>query len=334
MKTVVIVRTLDEEINIARFCRCYAGADKILIADGGSVDRTLEIAAGFPNVEIRHFRQRTFYGNGVFFNPEGSHINFLIDWAVLEHAPDWLIFDDCDCVPTEALWMAMFDILAATESLACAYKLYVFGEDEYLPLMSLPGQCLWAWRPGELPGVRADESIPETQFGFVGVPPKRARGRVDLSPPFVLLHYFAPTPAERARKMARYAARGTPQVQLRQTEYWPPQPLPAWARPPRFGDGVEETRKPLKLIKANVVRCNHCAAFVEKVPKWKGGPNLGEGLSCGRCGGTSMIVYDGRPFNPRTPWWGSLVAEFWKLVAASDDPSYLEFLWATVETEE
>ena len=61
MRVIVLARTLNEERNIARFCRCYARADAILVADGGSTDRTVDIARQFENVEVRQFRERTLW---------------------------------------------------------------------------------------------------------------------------------------------------------------------------------------------------------------------------------------------------------------------------------
>jgi hypothetical protein len=43
----VVVRTRDEERRIAQFCEAYKDADMILVADGGSVDKTKEIASRY-----------------------------------------------------------------------------------------------------------------------------------------------------------------------------------------------------------------------------------------------------------------------------------------------
>jgi len=238
VRVIVLARTLNEERNIARFCRCYAQADAILVADGGSTDRTVEIARQFENVEVRHFRERTHYPGGVIFNPETQHINFLIDWAVREQSPDWLVNDDVDCIPTADLHRDMLGLLAAALApVVCAYRLYVWGERMYLPRMSLQGQSLWAWQPRLKSDIRGDESLPETQYGFTGIPPAYTDGRIDLAAPFCLLHYFAPSEAAYAERMVQYAARGTPIVPIRETEYWPPEPLPVWAVPPKIAEG-------------------------------------------------------------------------------------------------
>lgn len=333
MKIVVIVRTLDEEFNIERFCQCYAQADKILIADGGSVDRTLEIAAQFCNVKIRHFHRRTAYPDGVFFNPEAMHVNYLIDWAIQDEQPDWLILDDVDCIPSAALYAAMTNILGNRGNAVCAFRLHILGESEYFPLMSLPGQSLWAWRPDELPAIRADDSLLETQLGLVGVPPKETKGRQDLYPPYVLLHYFAPTPAAHAHKLARYAARGTPQTPFKHSEYWPPQPLPTWGTPPKINPEVGKWLTP-RLILTDRLTCYNCSVFVGRLPKWCG-TELGKGWSCENCGTTAVNVDEGRPYGPQSARWDDLVKEFYGLlVDFADDSSYLDWLWTTVKRSE
>lgn len=47
------VLTLDEEPNIRRALDGLRWAPRVLVVDSGSVDRTLEIARGYPNVEVR-----------------------------------------------------------------------------------------------------------------------------------------------------------------------------------------------------------------------------------------------------------------------------------------
>ncbi len=57
---IAMVRTRNEEMNIGAFCESYQGiADKILVADGGSNDDTVEIALGYPKVKVRNFTERT-----------------------------------------------------------------------------------------------------------------------------------------------------------------------------------------------------------------------------------------------------------------------------------
>jgi glycosyltransferase involved in cell wall biosynthesis len=83
MKIVATVRTLNEESNIRKFCESYSQfADSILIADGGSTDNTVLLASEYSKVDVDYFMDVVECDGGFFRNPDGPHIQFLIDWAV------------------------------------------------------------------------------------------------------------------------------------------------------------------------------------------------------------------------------------------------------------
>ena len=81
MRIIVCIRTFNEEENIEKCCQAYPFADKILIADGGSTDGTVKIAKSFPNVKVRTYDVKVKCGGGIWRNPDGPHINFLLEWA-------------------------------------------------------------------------------------------------------------------------------------------------------------------------------------------------------------------------------------------------------------
>jgi glycosyltransferase involved in cell wall biosynthesis len=56
------VLTLDEEPNIARALDGLRWAPRVILVDSGSTDRTVEIARGYPNVEVRMRTFDTFAG--------------------------------------------------------------------------------------------------------------------------------------------------------------------------------------------------------------------------------------------------------------------------------
>jgi glycosyltransferase involved in cell wall biosynthesis len=58
----VAIITLNEEANLARTLSSVQFADEIIIIDSGSTDRTLEIAASFPNVKLSSEPWRGFAG--------------------------------------------------------------------------------------------------------------------------------------------------------------------------------------------------------------------------------------------------------------------------------
>ncbi len=203
MKIVVCVRTRDNEKEIERFCHCYNWADKILIADGGSEDRTKELASQFYNVEIRDFPVRVSYGNQ-WRNPFGKHFNFLMGWAK-EEDPTWIVFDDSDCVPNVFLRVQARDLFDDGESISSypdamfANRVYIKGENQYYSEMNIPGVSLWAWR-GSV-NIYADEQEENKLYNI----PERAY-RFSITPPCALLHYFYPDEETIQKKLRLYEA--------------------------------------------------------------------------------------------------------------------------------
>ena len=207
MRIIVCVRTRNEERNIANFCRGYSFADLILVADGGSEDRTVEIARQFPNVRVEHYPVKLFRGD-VWINPEVEHYHFLFNW-VAEFEPDWIITDDCDCRPNKLLRENARSLLEATDySLAFAVRLYIWEADnlrdgcwgaKHFPKLAKPGKhrqwepSLWAFRAGTPIGV--NDGDPWEHFRGFSIP---EIPRLNLMPPYCLLHF--PWPDEKAVK--------------------------------------------------------------------------------------------------------------------------------------
>lgn len=195
MKIIATTRTKNEASNIDRFCQAYAWADAVLVADGGSEDDTVRRARQYPNVQVRHFTEKVWRGN-VWRNPHGRHMNFVFDWA-LDEGADWIIFDDCDCVPTKTLQDNLRDILEDTNDVAVfLYRLYIWGCIEYFPDMNKPGQSFYAWhrdlsiRGGDEDWRHRIKGIPDT--GLL------------LDHPYSCLHYFFPDEETEQRKAAFY----------------------------------------------------------------------------------------------------------------------------------
>ena len=190
MKIIALVRTRNEEKNIARFCKAFSWADKILVADGGSEDRTKEVALTFPNVEVRDYTVRRQMKNGLWRNPEGDHINFLVDWAK-EYDPDWVLMDDCDCVPNKYLQQGARKMLEET-TLDHAYVVRIFlwrGDTHFKEAAQpcKPGKWeagMWGWRMKKV-----DMKFRDSQHAFECniVPP--VNERLEFLPPYCDLHY-------------------------------------------------------------------------------------------------------------------------------------------------
>ena len=227
MKIIAVTKTLNEERNIDRFCRGYAWADLVLVADGGSTDATVALARRHANVRVREFTlRRPMPGTPEgFMNPEPQHLNFIIDWAIAEGA-DWIILDGADCWPNAVLKRDARRILEETvEPAVHLHRLYLWGTDEYFPKYNV-SHALWAWRPADIDIRSAEDSDTSFDSPMLGIDVARARL---LDPPCVCLHYCFPDEAEVARKMARYAAWGHPMVHPLESIYAPPEPLPEWA---------------------------------------------------------------------------------------------------------
>ena len=229
MKIVVVVRTRDEAMNIGRFCIAYREcADLILVADGGSEDHTIAIAKCFKNVKVRNFTERLEFPGGLWRNPHGKHMNFMFNWAVEEGA-DWIIFDDCDAVPTAALQKNLREIFEnATYPTIWLYRLYIYGKDKYFPRMNDPGKSIYAWKPET--GIMASEE--KMFFCYLNnVPALTSPHRVVLEPPLCSLHYFCPTDEIVRAKMDFYKSIGEcPAAARHPTEYGGPlADLPEWA---------------------------------------------------------------------------------------------------------
>lgn len=246
----VIVRTRNEEKNINRFCQGYSWADRILVADGGSTDLTVVLAKYFANVEVRYFNERVTRNNE-WRNPEGKHINFLIDWANEDCGPnDWIIMDDCDSCPNYRLRedaKLIFD--SSPEQTMWMLRMYLYGTQQWFPSLTGGGippmtadpegkdanvidwHGLWGWRAGmNLRWYTGDG------FTMTLVEPNVIKDKLDrrhkLYYPYCLLHYFCLDQAETNRKMFFYRKiMNAPQIKHPLEVHGEPKELPLWARP-------------------------------------------------------------------------------------------------------
>lgn len=213
MKIIATVRTFDEAEHIEKFCKSYSQfADSILVADGGSTDNTVLLASQFPKVDIDYFPTKVECKNGIWRNPDGPHIQFLVDWAEAEGA-DWIVHQDCDQRPNKFLKEDIRDILATTkEDFVCVTQIFLWGKDRYFPQMAAEErgwhQGLWAWRANL--HLKIIDKMPHYEFSLDGKKsidindqnPKR------LMPPYCFMHYGWETPEKTQAHVDYYQKSG------------------------------------------------------------------------------------------------------------------------------
>lgn len=235
MKVVVIVRTRNEERNIERFCSDYEWADCILVADGSSTDRTVELTWQFPRVFVRDFPTAIPLKKGLNRNPHGEHLNFLIDWATRLGA-DWIIHDDADCFPNYLVKETILSLMKSTnKNYIYITRLYLYKDQGHFPKLAQPIKTgvyepgLWAWRATT--GLRFKEGIePHRHQELAFLPPQNEI--LKLPPPYCLLHCPWQDDEMINRKLEFYRKSGeVPNMRHPFESSGKLEPLPSWARP-------------------------------------------------------------------------------------------------------
>jgi len=198
MKIVSTCRSLNEERHIEKFCWAYQDiADLILVADGGSTDNTVLLAESMPKTKVRKYDVKVECKNGIWRNPDGPHIQFLIDWAVEEGA-DFIIFQDTDMRPNKYLKEQARDLFKQMDEkdkdFLMITQIFRWENNLYFPNLSNFGgswaQGLWAWRASI--GIKMIDKMPHFEFSYDGSTPiyfdKTGRDLV-VQPPPCFLHF-------------------------------------------------------------------------------------------------------------------------------------------------
>lgn len=219
---VTITRCLNEAKNIERFLKGYAFSDVIIVSDGGSTDGSIEMLEN-SRAKLLHFAESEWV-RGQYWNPDNSHFNFIIE-AALELNPDFIILDDMDDVPNALLRENARGILEhCTAAQVNAFRLYLWGDEEYFPKMNNyfdpVYKSLWAWNPRKT-DIRGD--LTKRHGTLIGL----SDDVYGIDTPMCLLHKsWRPDTIE--AKMDRYNKVGLPM-------HHPlgfagkPEPLPEWA---------------------------------------------------------------------------------------------------------
>jgi hypothetical protein len=224
MQIAVAARCYNNVGFVERFLRCYDFADQLIISDGGSKDGSVEALEEKEKVKLIHFTEKETI-NGETWNPDNSHMNFVIN-AAKELEPDWLILDDFDCVPNYFLRENARDFLEYSFAKQVnVFRLYMWGDREYFPYMNrsfdINYTSLWAWKPKEI-DIRADERFHHGTL--IGLDPEPLR----LDVPACLLHKSW-NPDTIDAKVRRYNKLG---ITMEHPLIFAgkPEPLPIWAK--------------------------------------------------------------------------------------------------------
>lgn len=215
MKIIATIRSLNEQDNIEKCCKSYAEfCDLILVADGGSVDNTVDIAKAMPKTIVKNYDERVKCKHGIWRNPDYLHLIFLWDWALAEGA-DWIISQDCDQRPNKFLKQDARIIMEDTnKDFILATQIYLWGQDQYFPHLSNQGgwtmQGLWAWRANI--NLKVIDNMPHFLFSFDSI------NSIDLNqlshrcerilPPYCYLHMGWETPEKTDAHVEYYRKSG------------------------------------------------------------------------------------------------------------------------------
>lgn len=200
MKIVATIRSLNEEDNIEKCCKSYAEfCDVVLIGDGGSTDRTVEIAEQMPKTKVIYFHEKVECANGIWRNPDYKHLMFLWDHAI-ELGADWIISQDCDQRPNKFLKQdARIIFEDMKKDFLMATQIYVWGKDQYFPELSGKDtgwmQGLWAWRANV--NMKLIDKMPHFEFSLDGntsFDVDKINRHERILPPYCYLHYGWETP--------------------------------------------------------------------------------------------------------------------------------------------
>lgn len=203
----VLLRTRDEEYHIGKFLESYPpeNIEKILISDGLSTDKTVEIAQTYPKTYFKPFNEIVYGDKGIFRQHEAKHHNFLEQWALDEGAQpeDWIVADDTDSFPTKALIQHFTNIFNCADQQGklgiSAYHIYLWRQDQYFPNANRPGPIVYAWKVKC--GVRWDEN---EAWGVVPINLPSMNQCYHLTNPYALIHNFTATPEITEKKYKFY----------------------------------------------------------------------------------------------------------------------------------
>ena len=198
MKVFACCRALNESKHIEKFCQSYQTiADTILVADGGSTDNTVLLAESVPKTKVINYDVKVECRNGICRNPDGPHIQFLVDTA-RDMGADWIIFQDTDMRPNKYLKECGRELFSymdeENKDFLLLTQVFLWQNDWYFPTMSKQGnrwmQGLWAWRANI--NLKIINKMPHFEFSYDGqhsIDINKTGRQLAIQPPSCYLHY-------------------------------------------------------------------------------------------------------------------------------------------------
>lgn len=214
MKLIVVTRTRNEEHNIKRFVNSYKMADKVLVLDSGK-DKTAKIARSL-GAKVKKY-DVWVSKTGIKRNPHGRQLNEMIDWATAEGA-DWIVLDDCDCVPNKRLQKNLRWYLEEADKqglkAVVLNRIYICPEG-YFPTMNFTGPSLYAFKPNTVRALDDDWG-----HQMVGLP--RPSETLHIKEPECVLHYFYQSEERIEKKLNFYRKSGEQEGALHPKQFMGP----------------------------------------------------------------------------------------------------------------
>ena len=204
MKITVIIRTYNEQENLPKFIEAYIDwVDLILVQDDWSED--VDYLFDLPKkVRVSFYTGERIERDKITRAKQDIQLNGLIQWA--EHLEsDWIIMDDCDCLPNKHLRLGGRHILENCDrDYVYVPRLYLYKDQGHFPKLVKPNgdwaYSLWAWK--------ARKGFEFLENGDNGQKAMKVneKDRYEVGvPPYCLLHDPWPNDTVIAEKRFRYS---------------------------------------------------------------------------------------------------------------------------------
>ncbi|MHA2432889.1 MAG: glycosyltransferase [Candidatus Thorarchaeota archaeon] len=140
-----LLRSYNEESNMARCLQClFEFCDEVVISDGGSTDRTEEIARGFGSKVV----WLDFKGRNVAASGHWDHTADQLNFALSHCQGEWIILQDVDQTYCDRVKKHLRGELITTDNNAFSmFGIHFLGDDQhYIKELSVGPSTVRLWR--------------------------------------------------------------------------------------------------------------------------------------------------------------------------------------------